>query len=98
MSCRGEERELGGGSASETEALNAGAGEAVEEARQSHDKSHPCAAAVVAVRNGEAEARSPGRRPGSWGTLGGGQRGSFLPGQEGLAGSLGKDLKSPEDH
>lgn len=33
MSCRAEERELGGGSASEPKALNAGAGEVVEEAR-----------------------------------------------------------------
>lgn len=75
MSCRGEERELGGGSASETEALSAGA---AEEAKQGHDKSLPCPAAVVAVKIGEAEAGSPGRRLGSWGTSGGGQRGSFL--------------------
>lgn len=75
MSCRGEERELGGGSASETEALSAGA---AEEARQGHDKSLPRATAVVAVRIGEAEAGRPGRRLGSWGTSGGGRRGSFL--------------------
>lgn len=39
-------------------------------------RSAPCAAAVAEVMEGEAEAGSPGRRPGTW--TGGDQSGSLL--------------------
>lgn len=54
---------------------------------QAVTRSAPYAAVVVEVRRGEVEPGSPGRRPEG-----------MSPGQEGLAGSPGKDLKSLEDH
>lgn len=62
----------------ETKALNTQAGGGSGGCKRGHDKSDPCATAVVVLRRGETEAGRPGRRPGSCGAWRGGHRGCFL--------------------